>query len=105
MRPFFHPAHISPALLMPSIKRFMESLPTDRSFDIQTRIGQLALEMSILWLCGVDLSTATGDPEWERARGDLGDALIQAQRIVGKRVKIGTLWVSWGRQAPHPLTG
>jgi hypothetical protein len=88
---------------MPSIKRFMDDLPTDRSFDIQTRIGQLALEMSILWLCGVDLSSATGDPEWEKARGDLGEALIQAQRIVGKRVKIGTLWVGRDRHASHSL--
>lgn len=75
----------------------MGEMPTSgQPFDIQARLGQLALQMSILWLCGEDLSaTSSGFPEdWEKARDDLGEALRDAQRVVGKRVKIGTIWVS-----------
>lgn len=77
----------------------MSDLPLSAAFDIQARLGELALEMSIVWLCGQDISpsaVARSDmpAEWKQARADLGDALVQAQRVVGKRVKIGTIWVS-----------
>jgi len=97
-RPFFHPGHISPALFAPRIRAFMTDLPDSKAFDIQARLGELALQMSILWLCGEDISPAVVDRSdmpaaWKRARGELGAALVEAQRVVGKRVKIGTIWV------------
>lgn len=78
----------------------MADLPNSGAFDMQARLGELALEMSILWLCGEDISPSaversTRSKEWKKARGDLGAALVQAQRVVGKRVKIGTIWVGF----------
>ncbi|WVW82196.1 hypothetical protein I302_104202 [Kwoniella bestiolae CBS 10118] len=109
MRPFFHPIHISPQLFAPSIQRFLSSLPTEgEAFDIQKDLGQLALEMAILWMTGEHLSDSTSSDhtrgetgytfkddvsiEWEEAKRHLGDAMTTAQRVVGKRVKIGTVW-------------
>lgn len=73
----------------------MHDLPRGKPFDIQAKMGQLALQMSILWLCGEDLSSEISvfSKEWEEARDGLGDALREAQKVVGKRVKIGTVWV------------
>ncbi|WVQ62299.1 uncharacterized protein L199_000438 [Kwoniella botswanensis] len=105
MRPFFHPAHISPKLFTPSIRAFVKSLPTNgEGFDIQKELGRLALEMAISWMTGEHLSSTISstkvglegkkdeDEEWEKSKDRLGDAMTRAQRIVGKRVKIGTIW-------------
>ncbi|WWC66441.1 uncharacterized protein I206_100343 [Kwoniella pini CBS 10737] len=97
MRPFFHPTHISPSLFIPHIQRFLLSLPIDEStFDIQYELGQLALEMAILWMTGEDLSKSSSNSEinaeWEESKNDLGPAMTEAQKIVGRRVKIGTVW-------------
>ncbi|WVQ85454.1 hypothetical protein IAT38_007619 [Cryptococcus sp. DSM 104549] len=100
MRPFFHPSHISPQLFTPYIERFLEQLPAPgEPFDIQARLGQLALEMAIMWVCGEDMSPDALDAgggsageEWEAARTEFGRAMTEAQKVVGKRVKIGTVW-------------
>ncbi|WWC58540.1 uncharacterized protein I303_101083 [Kwoniella dejecticola CBS 10117] len=101
MRPFFHPAHISPSLFIPHIQSFFSSLPTDgEAFDIQGELGRLALNMAVRWMTGEDISSTSCSPcsaaevdmEWERAKVDLGNAMTQAQKIVGRRVKIGTVW-------------
>lgn len=91
MRPFFHPTHISPDLFTPLINRFLANLPPlGEPFDIQSRLGQLSLEMSIVWLTGKDIGKDTSS----RATNEcLGKALVEAQRVVGRRVKIGTVWV------------
>ncbi|WWC86142.1 uncharacterized protein L201_001014 [Kwoniella dendrophila CBS 6074] len=97
MRPFFHTSHISPTLFTPHIGRFLSSLPINgEPFDIQKELGKLALEMAILWMTGEDISensinsvTSSG---WEQAKKSLGGAMTQAQKVVGKRVKIGTIW-------------
>ncbi|WRT64043.1 uncharacterized protein IL334_000971 [Kwoniella shivajii] len=99
MRPFFHPIHISPKNFTPSISSYISSLPhanSYESFDIQAGMGKLALEMAILWMTGEDISSssdfAQGSSEWEAAKSNLGPAMTQAQNIVGKRVKVGTVW-------------
>lgn len=64
---------------------------------MQARIGQLALELAIMWLCGEDMSRDTSNvartEEWKKAKGEISWAMTEAQKIVGKRVKIGTIWV------------
>ncbi|OCF41408.1 cytochrome P450 monooxygenase pc-2 [Kwoniella heveanensis CBS 569] len=99
MRPFFHPSHISPSLFAPHINAFLDSLPTSSgaAFDVQAKLGQLALEMAIKWMTGEDMSSDPVDyskvgAEWREACEGLGGAMTEAQKIVGKRVKIGTLW-------------
>jgi hypothetical protein len=70
---------------------------------MQARLGQLSLRTAIMWMCGEDLACPTeGMPAgWEEARDKLGGALIEAQKIVGRRVKIGTIWVSFCLQTLH----
>ncbi|WVQ97197.1 hypothetical protein IAU59_004307 [Kwoniella sp. CBS 9459] len=98
MRPFFHPSHISPNLFSPHISAFLENLPTTGSaFDVQAKLGQLALEMAIKWMTGEDMSLgpadgAEADVQWKEACDGLGTEMTEAQKVVGKRVKIGTLW-------------
>jgi len=77
------------------MKRFLVDLPTDGPFDIQARLGELSLRTSIMWMCGEDLAHPSADmPDgWSTARDSLGAALVAAQKVVGKRVKIGTIWV------------
>lgn len=64
---------------------------------MQAHIGQLALELAIMWLCGEDMSRDTNNvawtEEWKKAKGEISWAMTEAQKIVGKRVKIGTIWV------------
>lgn len=74
-------------------------------FDIQDRIGRLALDMALDWLCGETPSASSSSAagrgrEWEAAKDGIGEAMKEAQRVVGKRVKIGTPWVSL-RVAPY----
>jgi hypothetical protein len=62
---------------------------------MQKHLGQLALEMAVMWLCGVDLGADDGSrgPDWEAAKDGLGEAMREGQRVLGRRVKIGTVWV------------
>jgi hypothetical protein len=95
-RPFFHPTHVSPSLFIPHIERFLQALPSDgEPVDMQKHLGQLALEMAVMWLCGVDLGADDGSrgPDWEAAKNGLGEAMREGQRVLGRRVKIGTVWV------------
>ncbi|OXG31027.1 cytochrome P450 monooxygenase pc-2 [Cryptococcus neoformans Ze90-1] len=97
MRPFFHPTYISPLHLATSVQNFFTRLPSyGEAFDIQARIGQLALELAMMWLCGEDMSAGASNvartEEWKRAKGQISWAMTEAQKIVGKRVKIGTVW-------------
>lgn len=67
--------------------------------DIQSLCGKLALNVAIVWMCGEDIGAMDSLPDlppagWRKACLDLPPALAQAQRVVGRRVKIGTLWVS-----------
>lgn len=58
-------------------------------------MGQLALHMAIDWLCGVKLDAPhTRGIEWDEARKGVGEAMRAAQTAVGRRMKIGTAWVS-----------
>ncbi|WVR05800.1 hypothetical protein IAU60_002825 [Kwoniella sp. DSM 27419] len=94
MRPFFHPQHITPSLFIPHISAFFDSLPASgEPTDIQVKFGQLALDMAIKWMTGEDLTTeADQTTEWKEAKAGLGSAMTGAQKAVGKRVKIGTVW-------------
>ena len=72
----------------------MGNINREQPIDAQSLVSKLSLEMSIFWLVGVNISTCSDfSKEWEEARDDLGDALLSAQRVVGNRVKIGTIWV------------
>lgn len=50
----------------------------------------------MMWLCGEDMSAGASNvartEEWKRAKGQISWAMTEAQKIVGKRVKIGTVW-------------
>ncbi|KIR36927.1 cytochrome P450 monooxygenase pc-2 [Cryptococcus deuterogattii MMRL2647] len=97
MRPFFHPMYISPLHFTVNIQAFFNSLPLyGKAFDMQACIGQLALELAIMWLCGEDMSADASNvertDEWRKANREIGWAMTEAQKVVGKRVKIGTVW-------------
>lgn len=86
-RPFFHPRHISSELLAPLIRDFTEEMPLDASaFDMQERLGDLALQISLKWLAGAEVT--------KQEMRALGEALVEAEHVVGRRMKIGTVWVS-----------
>ena len=86
---------MNPSLFTPYVSTFLDELPQS-PFDIQARLGELALQMSLAWMCGDTYRSvaAAADSEWKAMRDALGYALSDAQRAVGRRVKIGTLWVS-----------
>nr|KIR48835.1 cytochrome P450 monooxygenase pc-2 [Cryptococcus bacillisporus CA1280] len=97
MRPFFHPTYISPLHFTVNVQNFFISLPSyGKAFDMQACIGQLAFELAIMWLCGEDMSAdasnAERTEEWRKAKREIGWAMTEAQKVVGKRVKIGTVW-------------
>ncbi|TYJ57636.1 hypothetical protein B9479_001718 [Cryptococcus floricola] len=95
LRPFFHPTFIRPSRFSGSIDDYIFSIQPGKPFDMQAELGQLSLRMSIMWLCGTDLTPELGKDhiaEWKEAQTNIGQAMSDAQRVVGKRVKIGTLW-------------
>ncbi|WWD18044.1 hypothetical protein CI109_102491 [Kwoniella shandongensis] len=95
LRPFFHPTHVSAELFTTHVDAFLSSIPiSGEAFDIQARLGQLSLEMAVMWMCGEDMSSVPmdSDPKWIAAKEGLGKAMTDAQRVVGRRVKIGTIW-------------
>lgn len=54
-------------------------------FDMQERLGDLALQISLKWLAGAEAS--------KQEMRALGEALVEAEHVVGRRMKIGTVWV------------
>lgn len=110
-RPFFHHSHVSPGTFRPSLERFLTLLPppSGRPIDVQALNGQLALNVAISWMCGEDIGAmepvspkdVESASEWRKSCMELPVALAQAQRAVGRRVKIGTLWVCWGLFYSH----
>jgi hypothetical protein len=87
MKSSFHANQIDTSIFQPYIQRFFETLPeVGEGFDIQQKIGKLTLDMAIGWMCGEDVR---GDIDVE----EFGRAMSEAQKVVGRRVKIGTVWV------------
>ncbi|KAL7422863.1 Protein kinase alk2 [Cryptotrichosporon argae] len=87
-RPFFHPSHVNPAHVAPRVHAFLAALPAS-PFDAQERLGELVMQIAVDWMCG---PVSGWGEQWEAARRGLGAALRDAQMVVGKRVKIGTIW-------------
>jgi hypothetical protein len=88
---------------VPIIQRALDTMPRQSSsptgneaFDAQALFDRLSLHQAIMWLCGVDLGKAEKGrgEEWLEARDGLGEALSTAGAIVGRRLKVGSLWVS-----------
>jgi hypothetical protein len=80
--------------MTPFIARTLLNLPTE-PFDIQAVLGELALELAINWLTGDDLHSPTGrGSEWLEAKRNLGQALTEGQRVMGRRLMVGSIWVS-----------
>ncbi|WVQ71060.1 hypothetical protein IAR50_000585 [Cryptococcus sp. DSM 104548] len=95
LRPFFHPNLIRPSRFLNLVNNYISSIRCGKAFDIQAELGQLSLQISIMWLCGTDLTMELGTgkiAEWQEAHSKLGQAMSDAQRTVGRRMKIGTLW-------------
>jgi hypothetical protein len=58
-------------------------------------MGELSLHMAVDWLCGVRLNDRHERGQaWEEARQNVGEVMRKAQAVVGRRMKIGNLWVS-----------
>jgi hypothetical protein len=75
------------------ITRTLSNLPSG-PFDIQAVLGELALELAINWLTGDDLQAPTDrGPEWLEAKRNLGQALTEGQRVMGRRLMVGSIWV------------
>lgn len=80
--------------MTPFIVRTLSNLPSG-PFDIQTTLGELALELAINWLTGDDLQAPNGrGPGWCEAKRNLGQALTEGQRVMGRRLMVGSIWVS-----------
>lgn len=80
--------------MTPFIARSLSNLPSG-PFDIQTTLGELALELAINWLTGDDLQAPTDrGPRWIEAKRNLGQALTEGQRVMGRRLMVGSIWVS-----------
>ena len=80
--------------MTPFIVRTLSNLPSG-PFDIQTTLDELALELAINWLTGDDLQAPNGrGPGWIEAKRNLGQALTEGQRVMGRRLMVGSIWVS-----------
>ena len=79
--------------MSPFIARTFSTLPSG-PFDIQIIIGELALELAINWLTGDDLQRPIDrGPRWVEAKRNLGLALKEGQRVMGRRLMVGSIWV------------
>lgn len=84
--------------MAPFISRTLSNFPSG-PFDMQAILGELALELAINWLTGDDLQSPTDrGAEWLEAKRNLGHALTEGQRVMGRRLMVGSIWVS-------PFTG
>jgi len=80
--------------MSPFIARTLSTLPSG-PFDMQAVLGELALEMAINWLTGDDLQAPSDrGPQWLEAKRDLGRAMTEGQRVMGRRLMVGSIWVS-----------
>jgi hypothetical protein len=80
--------------MSPFITRTLSTLPSG-PFDIQAVLGELALELAINWLTGDDLQAPTDrGPHWLEAKRDLRRAMTEGQRVMGRRLMVGSIWVS-----------
>lgn len=64
---------------------------------MQQYMGELALQISVAWLCGEDIGNddLSMGREWLDAKNGLSHAMRDAQTVLGKRMKIGTVWVGF----------
>lgn len=86
---------------MPSdaIKRLLvgalESLPTDKPFDAQDLFGDVALEIALLFITGPKtVHELSRSDDWADTKKSIGHALAEGQRVMGRRLKVGSIWVS-----------
>jgi hypothetical protein len=80
--------------MSPLIARTLSMLPSG-PFDIQAVLGELALELAINWLTGDDLQAPSDRGiQWLEAKRDLGRAMTEGQRVMGRRLMVGSIWVS-----------
>jgi hypothetical protein len=80
--------------MSPFIARTLSTLPSG-PFDIQALLGELALELAINWLTGDDLQAPSNRGiQWLEAKRDLGRALTEGQTVMGRRLMVGSIWVS-----------
>ena len=80
--------------MSPFIARTLSTLPSG-PFDIQALLGELALELAINWLTGDDLQAPTDRGlQWLEAKRDLGRAMTEGQRVMGRRLMVGSIWAS-----------
>ena len=80
--------------MYPFIARTLSTLPKG-PFDVQVIIGELAVELAINWLTGDDLQSPTDrGAKWLEAKRNLGWALTEGQRVMGRRLMVGSIWVS-----------
>lgn len=81
-------------MIGPFIERTLHELPGG-PFDVQAVIGDLALELAVNWLTGDDIrEDGRRGQEWRSARDGLGKALADGQRVMGRRLMVGSIWVS-----------
>ena len=88
--------------MSPFITRTLTTLPGG-PFDMQAVLGELALELAINWLTGDDLQAPTDRGlQWLEAKRDLGRAMTEGQRVMGRRLMVGSIWVSYSTSRYDP---
>lgn len=72
----------------------LESLPIDKPFDAQALFGNVALEIALLFITGPRVvHELSRDGHWKETKESIGRALADGQRVMGRRLKVGSIWV------------
>lgn len=72
----------------------LESLPTGKPFDAQALFGDVALEIALLFITGPrTVHELSRRNDWVDTKKSIGRALAEGQRVMGRRLKVGSIWV------------
>lgn len=69
-------------------------MPTDKPFDAQALFGDVALEVALLFITGPrTVYELSRSDNWGQTKRSIGQALAEGQRVMGRRLKVGSIWV------------
>lgn len=90
LRPFFKQERFPTEAVKALLSDALECQVVGQPFDAQAMFGEVALEIAILFITGSGLLK---EDTWRDDKKAVASALTEGQRIMGRRLKVGSIWV------------
>lgn len=94
LRPFFKQDKVPTDAIKRILADALEQQESGVPFDAQALFGEVAMDLALLFITGTDaLRHASSENNWRERKRAIGLALSEGQRVMGRRLKVGSIWV------------